>query len=128
MDFKPGEKAINIDQKIDEMGLVVTLVCEDDVDSLIKIKQVDHRINSRRVILYSFVFPMSIIPIWLMVLLTLSVTGKARMSQAVELGSLTAIAGDFAGLYCIVTRDLFPQGTPGNDDDDDDDDDDDKET
>ena len=126
MDFKSKEKLINVGEIIDEMGIVFTLISEDNVDNLIRIKQADHRINSRRVILYSFVVPMSIIPIWLMILLTLSVTGRAKMSPAVELGSLTAIAGDFAGLYCIVTRDLFPQGKPGNDDDNDDDDDGDK--
>lgn len=120
MDFESEERVIYVARKSDDMKLDLTLVCEEDVDNLIKLKKAYHRINARRVILYSFVFPMSVIPIWLMILLTLSITGKAKMSPAVELGVLTAIAGDFAGLYCIVTRDLFPQGKYEDDEEDDD--------
>lgn len=35
---------------------------------------------------------------------------KIEMSEKVQISILGAIAGDFAGLYYIVTRHLFPQG------------------
>lgn len=51
---------------------------------------------------------------------------KIEMSEKVQISILGAIAGDFAGLYYIVTRHLFPQGGKGRKKDDNDSDDEDE--
>jgi hypothetical protein len=54
---------------------------------------------------------MSIVPIWLMVLLSLPAFGKKPYSEAMQAAFLTGLVSDFVGLYYVITRDLFPQGS-----------------
>jgi hypothetical protein len=73
-----------------------------------------HLLKSKTIVLWSLVAPMSIIPIWLMVLLTLPSLGRTQMSEKLQLAILAAIATDYIGLYYVVTRNLFPAaGTCG---------------
>lgn len=67
-----------------------------------------HLIRSRTIVLWNLVVPMSIIPIWLVVLLTLPSFGRTQMSEKLQLAILAAIATDYLGLYYVVTRNLFP--------------------
>src|SRR6478672_5187167 len=67
-----------------------------------------HLLKSKTIVLWSLVAPMSIIPVWLMVLLTLPGFGRTQMSEKVQLAILSAIATDYLGLYYVVTRNLFP--------------------
>ena len=103
-----SDQSLLLMETIEHSGIEIYVKSVDDV---IKIKQAKHRIMSRTVILYSLVVPMSIIPIWLMGIFTFSVSGKAHMSQTLQLSMLGAIAVDFAGLYYVVTSDLFPKGS-----------------
>ncbi|NET34934.1 MAG: hypothetical protein F6K19_23400 [Cyanothece sp. SIO1E1] len=73
--------------------------------------EASHRRQARSIILWVLAVPMSVIPIWIMVLLTLPVLNKeANVSQPMQAAYLAAVATDFVGLYYIITRDLFPQG------------------
>lgn len=69
-----------------------------------------HRLNSRKLVLLSLVVPMSIAPFWLMVLLSLPAFDKKPYSERMQVAFLAALVSDFAGLYYVITRDLFPRG------------------
>jgi len=74
--------------------------------------ELEHRIKLRSMLLYPLIIPMTIIPIWLMVLLTIpAINPNSKLSETLQIAYLTAVASDFAGLYYIITRDLFSQGT-----------------
>ena len=80
-------------------------------DDVLKRRELEHRLKLRRLILSRLVVPMAIIPIWLMVLLTVPVFDKnSGVSDTMQMAYLTAVVSDFAGLYWIITRDLFPDG------------------
>ena len=72
--------------------------------------EVEHRINSRRLVLLSLIVPMSIAPFWLMVLLSLPAFDKKPYSESMQAAFLAALVSDFVGLYYVITRDLFPKG------------------
>lgn len=72
--------------------------------------EVVHRLSSRKLVLLSLVIPMSIAPFWLMVLLSLPAFDKKPYSERMQAAFLTALVSDFAGLYYVITRDLFPNG------------------
>ncbi|MBD3883519.1 hypothetical protein IFO70_17260 [Phormidium tenue FACHB-886] len=69
-----------------------------------------HRLTSRTIVLLSLVVPMAIAPFWLMVLLSLPALGKKPYSEAMQVAFLAGLVSDFAGLYYVITQDLFPQG------------------
>lgn len=83
-----------------------------------------HKNGERGIILKVLAVQMLVIPLWMMVLLTLAAFEEdVDISQPMQGAYLTAVASDFAGLYYIVTRDLFPRGNGRSSKDDDDDDD-----
>lgn len=96
-----------LDENLKNQGVDINV---NSVDDIIELKRANHLIDSRTTILRIIVVPMSIVPIWLMIILTLSMFGKIEMSEKMKFAFLGAITGDFLGLCYIVTRDLFPQG------------------
>lgn len=83
-----------------------------------------HRRTSRMLILLSVVSMSTLIPLWLMTLLTLTGLGKAKFSEQMQLAILGTGIADIVGLCYVVTSDLFPKGRRsqreqlGQDDDD----------
>lgn len=102
-----SEQTLMLEERLKNLGVEIGL---NSVKDVIELKQADNRINARKTILRIIVIPMTIVPIWLMVMLTLSMFGKIEMSEKMKFAFLGAITGDFLGLCYIVTRDLFPQG------------------
>ena len=93
-----------------DRGIDKASVKDVTVETL-KIKEVTHRLSARTAVLMSLLIPMSIAPFWLMVLLTLPAFGKNAYSETMQGAFLAALVSDFAGLYHVITRDLFPQGS-----------------
>jgi hypothetical protein len=69
-----------------------------------------HRRTSRMLILLSVVSMSTLIPLWLMTLLTLTGLGKAKFSEQMQLAILGTGIADIVGLCYVVTSDLFPKG------------------
>jgi hypothetical protein len=81
------------------------------IEEEMMIKNHNHRITSRNIILWSIIFPMSAIPILFSILLTLSFLDKINIKQPVQIALISTIAAEYVGgIYFAVTRDLFPQG------------------
>lgn len=110
---EPCMEYTSLDDYLDSHG-----VPKDAIKSLHeeKIADASHRRQARTIILWILSLQMLIIPIWLMVLLTLPIFNdkdSGKISERMQAGFLAAVATDFAGLYYIMTRDLFPQGSSG---------------
>jgi hypothetical protein len=79
-------------------------------EAQIKIAEATQRLEARSIILWSLVVPMSVIPFWLMGLLTFNSLGKIKLPENLQSGILVAVVSDYLGLYYVVTQDLFSQG------------------
>jgi hypothetical protein len=101
-----NEKVISSDEFLQQNQIGIEI---RNIDEAVRVNRERHRVRSRTTILNILAIQMLIIPIWLMVLLTFPNMGKVNRSETIQVAILTAIAGDFAGLYYIVTRHLFPQ-------------------
>jgi hypothetical protein len=80
-----------------------------------KAAEMQHRLKSRSLFLIIVSLPMSIAPLWLMVMLTLPVWGIKVYSDSMQAGFLTALATNVLGLCYVVARDLFPQSKKDTD-------------
>jgi hypothetical protein len=116
--------------KISQQAIIISMVNDKKVESLqvyldkhhlqgdaietsedkIKMAEATQRLSARNLILWSLVVPMSVIPFWLMGLLTFNSLGRIKLSESLQVGILAAVASDYLGLYYVVTQDLFPQG------------------
>jgi hypothetical protein len=76
----------------------------------LEIKKEYFILAGRTIILMIISVQMLIIPFRLLSLFENSFYGKVEMSEKMQIAILSAVAGDLAGLYYIVTRDLFPKG------------------
>ena len=73
--------------------------------------EMKHQHFARNLILLSLVIPMSIVPFWLMALLSLPIFIERKIySGSMQAAFLAALVSDYVGLYYIVTSDLFPKG------------------
>jgi hypothetical protein len=79
-------------------------------DHDLRTAEAKHRLTSRTIVLLSLVVPMAIAPFWLMALLSLPAFGKKPYSEVMQAAFLAGLVSDFAGLYFVITQDLFPQG------------------
>ena len=101
-----GETVQSTDAFLAEKGVGKMALTADEVRRV----ELRHRLSARMTILWSLVVPMSIVPLWLMVLLSLPAFGNQAYKGPMQGLFLTALVSDFAGLYFVVTRDLFPHG------------------
>ena len=98
-------KVVSTQDFLEQLGVSEFAIKTADVKA-----EGNHRRISRMIVLLT-VIPMStIIPVWLLVLLTLSGLGHAKFSEQLQLGLIGAGILDCFGLCYIVTSDLFPNG------------------
>jgi hypothetical protein len=70
----------------------------------------EHRRIARMLVLLPVMSMSTIIPLWLMILLTLTGLGKAKFSEQMQFAILGTGIADIVGLCYLVTSDLFPKG------------------
>ncbi|KAM3089821.1 hypothetical protein ACKFKG_32380 [Phormidesmis sp. 146-35] len=104
------KKTQTTDEFLKEHGVGKDALTADQARSF----ELRHRLTARMIILGSLVAPMSIAPFWLMALLSLPAFGLKPYSEAMQAGLLAGLVSDVAGLYYVVTRDLFPKGQSSN--------------
>jgi len=92
---------------LEDRGIDKTAVVSDEIARA----ETRHRHFGRTIVLLSLVVPMSIAPFWLMALLSLPAFNRKVYSEGMQAALLAALASDFVGLYYVITRDLFPQGS-----------------
>lgn len=99
------------DEYLSQHGISENAIAFEEIKA-----EASHRRQARTVILGVLAVQMLVIPIWLMILLTLPIVNEQaskKISPAMQGAYLAAVATDFAGLYYIITRDLFPKGSNG---------------
>lgn len=69
-----------------------------------------HRRNSRTIVIWTFIPTTFVLTTWLLALLTLTGIGKAKFSEHIQAGILTAVTTSYLGLCITVVNDLFPKG------------------
>ncbi|HEY9629941.1 MAG TPA: hypothetical protein V6C84_21765 [Coleofasciculaceae cyanobacterium] len=103
-------KVESTEQYLSDRGIGKTSLKAETAETL-RIREAKHRLGARTAVLMSLLVPMSIAPFWLMVLLTLPALGRTHYSEGMQAAFLAALVSDFVGLYHVITRDLFPQGS-----------------
>jgi hypothetical protein len=108
----PPTEDLNI--YIDRNNLSASSISIEDIKDIhaisSKTKALDHRLRSRSIILWPVVIITSVIPIWIMILITFSGLGNIKFSEKMQLSLLGAGVVDFLGLCYIVATDLYPKG------------------
>lgn len=101
------EKIESTEDFLKQYGVGKTDIKADEL----KIVETKHRLRSRTLVIWSLIIPMSIAPFWLMILLSLPAFGKKPYSETMQAAFFAGLVSDFVGLYYVITRDLFPQGS-----------------
>lgn len=125
----------SLNAKIVEVEVAQAYLQENKVESSdltikdnLEVKKEYFILAGRTIILMIISVQMLIIPFRLLSLFEDSFSDKVKMSEKMQIAILGAVAGDLAGLYYIVTRDLFPKGGNGRKKDNNSDDEDKKDS
>jgi hypothetical protein len=73
-----------------------------------RLAEMEQRLGFRKIILFSQLLPMCLIPCWLVMVLSLPIFSIKAYSEDMQKGFLIALGTDALGICFIVARDLFP--------------------